>query len=108
MMKLFIKSILPLAFAVSVAVMGGEGTTKYPQYQAAQEALSAGECDRATEHLRIYLQNHPYIRTKHTDHYREVRYIMNQCTNKISVRGIGDEEDVLPTLPDQPPMEREP
>lgn len=81
-----------------------EGADKYPDYYAARDALERGDCEAGILHLDAYLRSHPYIPERYPDHYREIRFVMDQCRGGVKVRGVGDESGEIDPLPDHPPM----
>lgn len=81
-----------------------EGADKYPDYYAARHALERGDCDAGAFHLEAYLRNHSYIQERYPDHYREIRFAMEQCKSGVNVRGVEDESSEVDPIPDHPPM----
>ena len=98
-------AVLGALTMIEGAAAATHGAGQYPNYYAARRALDRGDCEAGVGYLRAYLRNHPTIRDEHPDHYLEVTFVMESCTSKLEVRGIGDESDALAPLPDHPPLE---
>jgi hypothetical protein len=104
-------SALGLALALAFhggLVAGPDAARRYPNYYAARDAIERGDCREAVRYLNAFLREHPYVRERYPDFYAEVRYGIGQCSDTVTVRGIGGDSSELDPLPDDPPMvERE-
>ncbi|MCI0654270.1 MAG: hypothetical protein L0Y39_07315 [Methylococcaceae bacterium] len=77
---------------------------RYSNYYAAKRALERGDCHAVVFQLEAYLRNHSYIQEEYPDHYREIRFAMDQCKGGLKIRGIEDESGESDLLPDHPPI----
>lgn len=98
------------SFAVLLAVAspGAAAQTcsaeKYANYYAARDAAEQGDCKAVVAHLDAFLRKHSYVPEKYPDFYFELKYIRQQCSDRIIVRGIEGESEGIDPLPEDPPM----
>lgn len=96
-----------LILAIPAGALGANNEALYPDYYAARRALDAGDCGAAREHLAAYLEKHPYIRERYPDHYMDIRFVMQSCGNRTTIRGVGDESEDYAPLGEPPSAEGE-
>lgn len=48
--------------------------------------------------------DHSYIQERYPNHYREIRFAMEQCKSGGKVRGVEDESREIDPIRDHPPM----
>lgn len=93
-----------LAAASTSAATETSSAGKYPNYYAARDAAERGDCKAMVTHLDAFLRTHPYVPQKYPDFYFELKYVRQQCSEGVIVRGIEGESDAIDPLPEDLPM----